>query len=98
MNLYVILITYTVSVDEINKVVDSHREYLKQWYLSGNLLASGPREPKVGGIIIGRFDSLESAIDFTKCDPYRKNGVANYEVLEFNPVLHSEVLNNFINQ
>lgn len=96
MNLFVILITYTSSLDEINEILPTHREYLKKHYESGILLASGPREPKVGGIVIGKFQSKDDVLEFISKDPYNLAKVASYEILEFNAVLHSSILDDFL--
>lgn len=95
-NLFVILVTYTKELAEIEKILASHREYLKSGYESGNLLASGPQNPRNGGIIIGQFVDKESALNFTKQDPFYLQNAAKYEVLEFNPVLHQDFLKDFL--
>lgn len=94
-NLFVILITYMKSINEIEKILPSHRTFLKKGYESGNLLASGPQNPKTGGIVIGVFDSKEVAEEFFKNDPYALNSVATHQVLEFTPVLHQDFLKDF---
>ncbi len=95
-NLFVILITYQKSLEEIELILPKHRDFLRKGYESGNLLASGPQNPKTGGIVIGTFDSKESAETFFKYDPYAQNEVATYQFLEFTPVLHSTILKDFL--
>ncbi|WP_416859891.1 YciI family protein, partial [Helicobacter ganmani] len=85
-NLFVILITYTKSMSEIETILPAHRAFLQKGYKSKNLLASGPQNPKVGGIVVGTFDSKEAAEEFFKNDPYALNSVATHQVLEFTPV------------
>ncbi len=97
-NLFAILITYTKPMNEIEKILPSHRAFLKNGYDSGNLLASGPQNPKVGGIAIGAFESREDALEFFKNDPYALNSVATHQVLEFTPVLHQEFLKEFLGE
>lgn len=95
-NLFVILITYTKPMSEIETILPAHRAFLQKGYASKNLLASGPMNPRTGGIVMGRFDSKESAEVFFKYDPYAQNNAATYQILEFTPVLHSEILEEFI--
>ncbi|MBX7490281.1 YciI family protein [Helicobacter turcicus] len=95
-NLFVILVTYTKPLDTIESILQDHRAFLKKGYESGHLLASGPQNPRVGGVIIGKFDSKESAETFFKYDPFAQNGAATYQVLEFTPVLHHEFLESFL--
>ena len=95
-NLFVILVSYTKPLEVIESILQEHRAFLKKGYESGNLLASGPQSPKIGGIVIGKFDSKESAETFFKYDPYAKNNAATYQILEFTPVLHRELLEKFL--
>ncbi|MGX3044342.1 YciI family protein [Helicobacter sp. T3_23-1056] len=95
-NLFIIEVNYTASLEVIDSIVRKHRAYLAQGYEAGFLLASGPRNPKTGGIIIGRFASLQEARDFTKNDPYYLKNAANYEIIEFNPVLFDKQIKDFL--
>ncbi|TLD88603.1 YciI family protein [Helicobacter sp. MIT 05-5294] len=97
-NLFVTLITYTQPMNVIEEILPAHRAFLKKGYESGNLLASGPQNPKIGGIVIGTFDSRENAEEFFKNDPYALNSVATHQVLEFTPVLHQEFLKSFLGE
>lgn len=94
-NLFIIEVDYTASLEVIDSIVGEHRAYLAKGYEQGFLLASGPRNPKTGGIIIGRFPSLESVQEFTKNDPYNLKNAATYNIIEFSPVLHNEAINGF---
>lgn len=96
-NLFVILVSYTQDIGVIDEILPAHREYLKKGYESGKLLASGPQNPRVGGIIIGCFVDKGEAKAFIKDDPFFLNNSANYEVLEFNPILHHQSLKGFLN-
>lgn len=95
--LFVCKVNYTKPFEQVEKFLTEHRQYLKLGYDSSKLLASGPRNPKDGGIIIGRFDSMNSAVLFAKNDPFCINDVAVYEIIEFEAVLHAKCLNNFLN-
>lgn len=94
-NLFIIEVDYTASLEVIDSIVGEHRAYLAKGYEQGFLLASGPRNPKTGGIIIGRFPSLESVQEFTKNDPYNLKNAASYNIIEFTPVLHNDAINGF---
>lgn len=96
MKLFVFLVNYTASIDKIDEFLAAHRSYLNDGYKEGFLLASGPREPRDGGLIIGKFECINCANAFAKADPFSKNNLAEYKIYEFNPVLHSEILNDFL--
>ncbi|MDD6055883.1 MAG: YciI family protein [Helicobacter sp.] len=95
-NLFVIRVTYTKPFEEIEKILPRHREFLQSGYKSGNLVASGPQNPKVGGIIIGTFSTKDEAESFFKDDPYALESLATYEIIEFSPVLHCDALKEFL--
>ena len=95
-NLFVCLVHYTQPLDQILESLSEHREYLSSGYDKGLLLASGPRVPKDGGIIIGRFASKAEAQEFCNNDPFARKNLASYEILEFEPVLHASILDEFV--
>lgn len=95
-NLFVMLIQYKKEFSEIEKSLAEHREYLKKGYEKGILLASGPQNPKIGGLIIGKFDSKSEALSFSKQDPFSLKGLVSYDIIEFNPILHQDFLKDFL--
>ena len=95
--LFICIINYTQPLEIIEKHLKSHRDYLKEWYAKDILLASGPKCPKDGGIIIGKFNNICEAILFSKNDPYTIHNLATYNIIEFDPILHSSILNEFLN-
>lgn len=96
--LFVCMVDYLQPYEKVQEMLASHREYLKKGYEKGILLASGPRNPKDGGIIIGRFRDKSEAITFSKQDPFCLNNLAQYRIFEFEPVLHSEILTSFLDK
>ncbi len=86
MKHFIIEITYTVPVESLGDVLPRHREFLQTGYDSGMLLASGPQEPRTGGIIIARADSISTVKDFFAQDPYALEKAATHRFIEFDPV------------
>lgn len=95
-NLFVLLVQYTVPLEDIEANLAAHRSYLQTGYDKGFLLASGPRTPREGGVIIGKFANRAAAESFSKQDPFVQQNLAHYEILEFTPVLHSTLLKSFL--
>lgn len=93
--LFICKVNYIQPLELVEKYLAEHRAYLKLGYDSNNLLASGPRNPKDGGLIIARFDSKEEVAKFAKNDPFCINGIAVYEIIEFEAVLHADCLKSF---
>lgn len=89
-SIYIISLTYKKNLDELESYVAAHRSYLDEGYRKGFLIASGPKNPKVGGFILGKFSSYEDAEAFVIEDPYVVNNAVDYEITEFMPVKWNE--------
>lgn len=82
------IIRYRRPLDEVLKVVDAHRAYLRSLLETGTLLASGPLDPRSGGALLLRVpdDSVHESLDRVRDnDPYVKTGMAQYELLPWAP-------------
>ncbi|ASV05802.1 GTP cyclohydrolase [Leptospira interrogans serovar Canicola] len=86
MKQFIIVLRYLVSIETVDKHITAHREYLSQGYEQKILLASGPQEPRTGGNFIARAKSRNEMVSFCRQDPFYSNGVAEYQILEWNPV------------
>ena len=89
-----ILIRYRRPLDEVASATDDHRSYLRDLQAKGILLASGPFDPRTGGALLLRVaDDDPGALDAVRdADPFWKRGIANYELLRWNPVIGIEGL------
>ncbi len=96
MKFFVVEITYTAPLTEIDRVLQSHREFLQTGYDQQRLLLSGPQNPRKGGVIIARAESLEDAQSFFARDPYQVNKLATYRYIEFTPVKHQPIVAEWI--
>lgn len=83
--LFVVTLTYTVPLPEIEKHLADHRAWLDQHFQCGDFLASGPRTPRSGGVILARGTSPEELFDLIRDDPFFRAGVARYEITAFEP-------------
>lgn len=92
MKHFVVEIIYTRPFDEVAAVVDEHRAYLQTGYQNGLLLISGPQEPRVGGILVMKADSLATIQSFCNGDPYAQHNVARHRIIEFFPKSHIPAL------
>lgn len=96
MNHFMIEVTYRIPVEEIGDRVDLHRAYLQKGYDAGMLLMSGPLNPRTGGIVIARAESLEAIKAFFSQDPYQLLGLADYRFAEFTPVKFNSCVEGWI--
>jgi uncharacterized protein YciI len=96
MKYFIVNIEFTADLTEIEKVLASHREFLQTYYDKGLLLMSGPKNPRDGGIVVAKAESLEEITEIFKLDPYRLNSVAKHSFIEFNPVKFADIVDNWI--
>ena len=89
-----IILRYRRPLDEIAARTEAHRSYLKFLQTEGILLASGPFDPRVGGALLVRLpDDDPAALDRIRDgDPFYQEGLANYELLPWKPVMGTERL------
>lgn len=86
MKYFIVLLHYTRPVEEVAEVTPEHRLYLDEGYKRGWFLASGRRNPPVGGVIVARAPEREDLAAFLANDPFALRGVARHELIEFDPV------------
>lgn len=96
MKFFVVIIHYKVPVEQFEQLVPKHRAYLQQGYQKGLLLMSGPQNPRIGGIVIARAPALVDLQQYFSNDPYRLEGVAEHEFIEFTPVNHQDFMKDWI--
>jgi uncharacterized protein YciI len=83
--MFVVTISYTAPLEQIDELVVAHREWLDRGYAAGVLLASGAQVPRVGGILLARAGSTAELEAVLAEDPFAKAGVATHQVVRFTP-------------
>ena len=89
------ILTYRVPLDVVEAATEPHRAYLRQLKADGTLVASGPFNPRTGGAFVLRVpdESAAAALDAVRDnDPFWRQGIANYQLLPWNPVIGREGL------
>lgn len=79
--------TYIQPIEEVERVTPAHREYLKSLFAKGALVVSGPRTPRTGGFLLFQLATRQEVEACIQEDPFLQQGIATYEVIEFQPVL-----------
>lgn len=83
--MYIISLTYKVSLEIVDQHLEAHIRYLNTQYELGNFHASGRKVPRTGGVILSKLrDKLELAMILEK-DPFKIHNLATYEITEFIP-------------
>lgn len=78
------IIRYRRPLEEVMSVTEQHRAYLKELKEDGTLVASGPMDPRAGGVLLLRVpdDDVAAALDHIRDgDPYVTFGLAQYELI-----------------
>jgi uncharacterized protein YciI len=89
------IIRYRRPFEEVAPTVDEHRAYLRSLKEQGLLLVSGPFDPRTGGGLVLRVpdNDVQGTLDRIRDgDPFTKQGLAQYELLPWNPVIGAEGL------
>ncbi len=91
-NFFVVDLHYVASFDEIDPAIDAHVEFLKRNYASGCFIASGPKQPRTGGVIIARAETRADLDQILETDPFKQLGLAEYRVTEFRASMRAQQL------
>ena len=89
------LIRYRRPFPDIEPHVDEHRAYLRELQAAGTLIASGPMDPRSGGILLLRVPDGDviGALDRVRDgDPFTRRQLAQYELLPWAPVIGKDAL------
>ena len=86
------IVRYRKPLEEVLKVVDDHRAYLRDLKAKGLLLASGPLDPRSGGALLLRVPDVATLDAIRDADPFTKAGCAQYELLPWLPNIGVEDL------
>ena len=87
--MFVVTLKYLKPIEEIEKSLVDHRNFLQKYYDTGDLVCSGPQNPRVGGIILARTASRERLEEILAQDPFQERGLVQSSIVEFSPVKFS---------
>jgi uncharacterized protein YciI len=82
--MYIVHLNYTCPA-EVDTHLEAHRAWLDRHYACAAFLASGPKTPRTGGVILVRAMLRSQLNALLAQDPFAQAGVADYEVVEFTP-------------
>lgn len=94
--MFIITLTYTKPIEDVEKALNAHIEYLNKYYELNTFICSGRKVPRTGGVILCRAESIEHVWSIIKQDPFYQQDVANYEVIEFAPTKCAQMLEDYL--
>jgi uncharacterized protein YciI len=96
--MFIVNLTYIKPLEEIEKHLEGHMSFLNKYYTSNNFICSGRKNPRVGGVILCNAKDMEEVNEIISEDPFNKNSIANYEIIEFQPTKYAESFKEFVEQ
>jgi uncharacterized protein YciI len=94
--MFVIISTYLKPIAEVEQYLSQHRDFLEQGYQKNYFVASGPQNPRTGGIIISQLSNKKDLERILNDDPFQVHRIAKYDILEFEPVKYHKDFTSFI--
>jgi len=91
--MFIINLTYKTKLEKVNQLLNQHIKFLNEQYELGHFLASGPKRPRTGGIILSKIENKTELEKIIEKDPFKINELADYELTEFVPSKTCEKLN-----
>ncbi|MER5969037.1 YciI family protein [Streptomyces sp. NPDC002055] len=80
--MFVLELTYTAPLDEIDALLPAHREWLNEQYEAGVFVVSGRKNPRDGGLIIAVGEDRDRIEAVVASDPFVQEEVCAYRVTE----------------
>ena len=89
--MFIANLKYKKSIEEVNTVLEAHLEYLDKYFEKGKFICTGKKSfPELGGVILFDSNNLEEAKKILYEDPFYVEEIADYEIIEFQPVKFSQ--------
>ena len=88
--MFIAVLTYRKPLEVVDRYLQAHRDYLVEHYAAGDFIMSGPQTPRVGGMIMMKAESRPAVEAIIAQDPFKINGIADYQIVEFTPTMFCE--------
>lgn len=90
--MFLLLSRYLKPLDEVERWLPERRAFLDRHYAAGEFLVSGPLEPRTGGAIVTFPMTRARAEAILAEDPFVREGVSAYQLVELRPTKRHAVL------
>lgn len=90
--MFIINLTYKVSLDVVNQHLEDHIDFLNEQYEAGHFMASGRKVPRTGGVILSGMSDKVALESVLAKDPFHLHQLADYEIIEFIPSKTNDAL------
>jgi len=84
--MFLLLARYTRPIEEVDRLLDGHRAWIVTNVEAGRILLTARQVPLTGGMLLARGKDSDEIWHMISEDPFHTSGMAEYSVLEFDPV------------
>jgi uncharacterized protein YciI len=74
--MFVLIARYTKPAEEVDRLLDGHRAWIKRHMEAGTILLTARQVPLTGGLILARGESPEEIWEMVGEDPFHSSGSA----------------------
>lgn len=94
--MFLVLTKYVKPMEEVDKFLPAHSEFLDKYYAQKKIIFSGRRNLRTGGAILFNVKDEAEATSILSEDPFRRNGVTKCEIYEIIPTKYDEAFTTFV--
>ena len=94
--MFLVLLNYKKDISEVENYLEEHIDFLDKYYSTKKFIFSGRKNPRTGGVILMNAKDRDEVIDIISQDPFHREEVAEYEIIEFIPTKFDEDFASFI--
>ncbi|MEA9354788.1 YciI family protein [Bacteriovorax sp. PP10] len=91
--MFIIELTYKKAMSEADKFLEAHRTFLDDQYANGTFIASGPKNPRDGGVILAREMERSELDKIIALDPFFIEGISEFKITDFAVTKRSATFN-----
>jgi len=94
--MFIISLSYVKPLADVEACLNEHRQFLDACYSKRYFIASGPKEPRTGGVILAKGITRIELEALIKDDPFHRAGAAQYKITEFTPAKYAHGFERYI--
>ena len=88
--MFIFSLTYVKPLSEVERFLPAHIQFLDEHDKKNLFMCSGRKIPRTGGVILCNCADIVEARSIMEKDPFYKEGIAQYDIIEFVPSKSSE--------
>jgi uncharacterized protein YciI len=81
--MFIIELTYKKAMSDVEEFLEAHRAFLDEQYAKGIFVASGPKKPRDGGVILAGDMSRQDLEKLLQKDPFFIQEIAQFKIIDF---------------